>query len=51
MVNNFLWIFKNTNQKNICGSVVFKAESEPKHKENNLLDFLSLKTKNMLFWR
>ena len=25
--------FKNTNQKNICASIVFKAESKPKHEE------------------
>ena len=24
-------VFKNTNQKNICASIVFKAESKPKH--------------------
>ena len=35
IVNNFLqWVFKNTDKKNICVSIVFKAESESKHKEN-----------------
>ena len=33
-VNNFfLWNFKITNQKNICESIVFKAESKAKHKK------------------
>ena len=27
----FLCVFKNTNQKNISASIVFKAESKPKH--------------------
>ena len=41
-VNNFfLLIFINTNQKNICVSIVFKAESKPKQKEEkNLGGFL-----------
>ena len=29
----FLCVFKNTDQKNICASIVFKAESKPKHEE------------------
>ena len=29
----FLVRFKNTDQKDICASIVFKAESKPKHKE------------------
>ena len=34
-VNNFFWcVFKNTEQNNNCVFIVFKAESEPKHKEN-----------------
>ena len=32
----FLCVFKNTDQKNICASIVFKAESKPKHKEKFL---------------
>ena len=33
-VNNFSQcVFKNTDQKNICASIVFKAESKPKHEE------------------
>ena len=30
----FFCIFKNTDQKNICVSIVFKAESKLKHEEN-----------------
>ena len=38
MVNNFfLCVFKNTDQKNICASIVFKAESKPKHEEKPFL--------------
>ena len=49
-VNNFfLCIFKNTDQKNICVSIVLKGESKPKHKEKFCGGF-SLKTKNALFW-
>ena len=29
----FLYIFKNTDQKINCASIVFKAESKPKHEE------------------
>ena len=33
-VNNFfLCVFKNTDQKNKCASIVFKAESKPKDEE------------------
>ena len=33
-INNFFWcVFKNTEQNNNCVFIVFKAESEPKHKE------------------
>ena len=33
-VNNFFWcIFENTKQNNNCVFIVFKGESEPKHKE------------------
>ena len=45
----FLCVFKNTNQKNICASIVFKAESKPKNKEKKCLGGFSLKTKNVLF--
>ena len=35
MVHNFfLCVFKNTGQKNICASIIFKAESKPKHEEH-----------------
>ena len=30
----FLCLLKNTDQKDICASIAFKAESKPKHKEN-----------------
>ena len=29
----FKCVFKNTDQKDICASIVFKAESKPKHLE------------------
>ena len=29
----FQCVFKNTDQKDICVSIVFKAKSKPKHKE------------------
>ena len=45
----FLCVFKNTDQKNICASIVFKAESKLKHEENFFWGFSS-KTKNALFW-
>ena len=49
-VNNFfLCVFKNTDQKDICVSIVFKAESKPKHKENFFWGGFSSKTKNALF--
>ena len=31
----FYCIFKNTDQKNICMSIVFKAESNPKNEEES----------------
>ena len=38
VVNNYFFgRFKNTNQKNICASIVFKAESKPKHEEKFFL--------------
>ena len=32
-------VFKNTDQKNICTSIVFKAESRPKQEEKICKDF------------
>ena len=32
-------VFKNTDQKNIWASILFKAESKPKHKEKKCLVF------------
>ena len=46
--NFYQCIFIYTIQKNISVSVVFKAESEPKHKEIIFLSF-SAKTKNVHF--
>ena len=33
-------VFKNTDQKNICTSIVFKAESRPKQEEKICKDFI-----------
>ena len=44
-VNNFfLCVFKNIDQKNICASIVFKAESKPK-REEKFFGGVSSKTK------
>ena len=40
----FLCVFKNTDQKNICASIVFKDESKPKREEIKF--FLGLFFKN-----
>ena len=45
----FLCVFKNTDKKDICVYIVFKAESKPKHEEKNLCVDFSSKTKNTLF--
>ena len=47
--NFFLCVFKNTDQKNICVSIVFKAESKPKQEEQNFVGGFPSKTKNALF--
>ena len=44
----FLCIFKNTYQKNICASIVFKAESKPKHEEN--IFWVFFKNQKCTFW-
>ena len=50
MVNNFfLCVFKNTNQKNICAFIVYKAESKPKH-EDKFISGGFLKKLKMLFF-
>ena len=42
-------MFKNkTDQKNICASIVFKAEFKSKHKEKICFCMFSSKTKNTL---
>ena len=45
----FLYVIKNTDQKNICAYIVFKAESKSKHREKIFLWGFSSKTKNALF--
>ena len=46
----FFWcVFKNTEQNKNCVFIVFKAESEPKHKEKFFCACFSSKTKNALF--
>ena len=45
----FQCIFKNTDKKDICASIVFKAESKLKHEEKTLFGGFSSKTKNVLF--
>ena len=42
-------VFKNTDQKNICATIVFKAESKPKHEETSFLGGFSSKIKIALF--
>ena len=45
-VNSFFYcIFKNTEQKNICASIVFKDESEQKHEDKFLLGVFLQKPK------
>ena len=49
-VNNFFCVFsKKNDQKNICASIVFKAESRPKQEESKFFGGFSTKTKNALF--
>ena len=49
-VNNFFWcVFKNTEQNNNCVFIVFKAESEPKHKEKFFLGVFLQKPKTRFF--
>ena len=45
----FLCVLKNTNQKNICASIVFKAESKPKHEEKFFLGGFLQKQKTHFF--
>ena len=43
VVKTFFWcVFKNTEQNNNCVFIVLKAESEPKHEENENFDALAL---------
>ena len=36
--NAFLWVFKNTDQNNICVSIVLEAKTEKKFREKKLVD-------------
>ena len=45
----YLCVFKNTDQKDICATIVFKTEPKPKHEEILFLKGFSSKTKNALF--
>ena len=50
VVNNFFWcVFKNTEPNNNRVFIVFKAESEPKHKEKTFFGCFSSKTNDALF--
>ena len=50
-VITFFWcVFKNTEQNNICVFIVFKAESEPKHKENKFFFAVFFKNQKRAFW-
>ena len=50
MVNNFfLSVFRNTEQNNNCIFIVFKAESEPKHKDKFFLAVFLQKPKTCFF--
>ena len=49
LITFFKSVFKNTDQKNICVSIVFKAESKLKHKEKMFFGGFPSKTKNTLF--
>ena len=45
----FQCVFKNTDEKDICASIVFKAEWKPKHEEKTFFGGFSSKTKIALF--
>ena len=46
--NGFLCVFKNTDQNNICASIVFKAKTKEKYEEIFFLRFL-FKNSKILF--
>ena len=49
-VNNFcLCVFKNSDQKNICASFVFKAKSKLKHEEKKIWGGFLQKPKTHFF--
>ena len=46
----FFWcVFKNTDQKDICASIVFKAELKPKHEEKNSFEVFFIKNQKCTF--
>ena len=45
----FQCVFKNTDQKDICVSIVFTAESKPKHKEKKIVGVFLQKPKMHFF--
>ena len=48
--NGFLLVFKNTDQNNICVSIVFKAKTKEKYEYNFCFMVFISKLKNALFW-
>ena len=46
----FKCVFKNTDQKDICASIVFKAESKPKHEEKKHFWGVFLQNQKHVFW-
>ena len=49
-VNNFFgWVFKNTEQNNNCVFIVYKAESEPKHKGKHFFVCVFFKNQKRVF--
>ena len=45
----FFGVFKNTDQKNSCASIVFKAKTKEKYEENFFLQFLFQNSKMLFF--
>ena len=50
LITVFVCVFKNTDENNICGFIVFKAKIKEKHKEIFFVTVFILKLKNALFW-
>ena len=45
----FKCVLKNTDQKDICASIVFKSESKPKHEEEKIWGVFLQKPKTQFF--